>query len=376
MGKRGYIVFTTISVPHVAREYCDNLEAFGHAEEAGIIIIGDRKSPVGESEQIARALRIRGFDVDFFDVATQDAWLERFPGLKDIIPYDSDNRRNIGFLMALERGCEFVISVDDDNFPLPDVDFFAAHSVVGRSHDLPVVETESKWFNICELLHHNGGDLKMYPRGYPHGKRRKPNAVTESRKAVPVLLNQGLWLHDPDVDSISRIHHDAKITGFSGRHVALELGTWSPINTQNTSVHRDILPAYYFVPMGHKLGELVIDRYGDIWSGLFTKKVMDAMGAHASFGHPIAKHIRNTHDLFKDLREELGCIIYTEVLVGMIEGMTLTGSNAVEYYGNLSDQLLAASEADTKLPADFKEYIRKLHHHQHVWLSAVTRILK
>lgn len=376
MNKKCYVVFTTINPPSIARDYCQNFEKFGHKNEVGLIIIGDRKSPVVESKQIAAELKMQGFDVDFFDVAEQDAWLGRFPGLKEIIPYNSDNRRNVGFLMALERGCEFIISVDDDNFPLPDVDFFALHNILGRYHTLPVLETESKWFNICSLLEHDGGDTTLYPRGYPHKKRRKPNAVTETRKQVPIFLNQGLWLHDPDVDSISRIHHDVKITRFSGRHIALELGTWSPINTQNTSVHRDILPAYYFVPMRHRLGELTIDRYGDIWAGLFTKKVMDAMNVYASFGNPIAKHIRNTHNLFKDLHEELGCIIYTEVLADMIENMELKGRNAIELYADLADKLLKSAEQDPGLSDDFKTYIQKLNFNQHIWLEAITRIIK
>jgi hypothetical protein len=46
----------------------------------------------------------------------------------DLIPYESDNRRNVGYLMALTQPIDFLISIDDDNLCPAEEVFFATHS--------------------------------------------------------------------------------------------------------------------------------------------------------------------------------------------------------------------------------------------------------
>lgn len=371
--KKAYLVFTTINVPKIAEQFCSNFEKFGHENDVGIIIIGDRKSPDKASFDICNRLQNQGFDIEYFDIEKQERWLKDYPEFKKIIPYNSDNRRNIGFLIALERGCEFIISVDDDNYPQRDIDFFKYHSIVGTKQIIPTIRTNSNWFNVCDLLE-KSPNQRIYPRGYPYNKRWEDTSITKEKKEVNVMLNQGLWLGDPDVDSITRINRDVKITGFIDEQIALEIGVWSPINTQNTSIHVDILPAFYFVLMNERVDGMIIDRYGDIWAGLFTKKIMDSLNYHASFGNPIVNHVRNKHSLFEDLKQELGCIIYTDLLVDILEGIELEGKNALELYANLSDQLLQHVSTDKRFSGDFRSYLRKLNHAQMVWLETIEDI--
>lgn len=367
------IVFTTINIPRIAESYCANIEKFGHKKDTGIIIIGDKKSPDGESSKLCSALGGKGFSVEYFDIAKQEKWLEKFPKLKEIIPYNSDNRRNIGYLMAMEQGCEILISVDDDNFPSESEDFVGLHGIVGETRELPVVKTDSGWFNICDLMENSSGQ-KIYARGYPYNRRWQDKKISEENKKVKVMLNAGLWLNDPDVDAITRINRDVKTKKFSGRQVALDIGTWSPINSQNTALHIDLLPAYYFVLMGEKLGNLIIDRYGDIWSGFFIKKVMDSLGCYVSVGNPVADHIRNKHNLFNDLKQELGCIEQTELLAEFLENVKLKGKNASDVYADLSDKLLDYTSKDARFSDDFKKYIKKLNYCQKIWLETVQKI--
>ena len=56
-----------------------------------------------------------------------------------------------------------------------------------------------------------------------------------------------------------------------GDSVFLGNRAWSPINTQNTAIHRDVIVSYYFVRMGYPLGGMAIDRFGDIVSGYFSQ---------------------------------------------------------------------------------------------------------
>lgn len=375
MTKKAFIVVTTIKVPKIVKDFFDNLEKFGHKKDVGFIIIGDKKSPNLASDVFCKKFKKKGFEVEFFSIQKQKKWLKSFPKFQKIVPYNSDNRRNIGYLIALQKGCDFIISIDDDNFPLSDVDFFKYHCIVGEEKESFVIKTTSKWFNICELLMKKP-DWQIYPRGYPYRERWKENLIVKTRKKVKIMLNEGLWLNDPDVDSITRINRDVKITKFFNEQIILDIGTWSPINTQNTAIHIEILPAFYFVIMGEKIENLVIDRYGDIWAGLFVKKVMDKLGYYASFGNPIVNHIRNKHNLFNDLKQELGCIIYTEVLAEILENIKLKGKNAIDCYADLTDKVLKFSLKEKMINPEFKKYLKKLNYAQNVWLETIQKIKK
>lgn len=370
-----YLVITTIHIPHIAKAYCANFKKYGHQNDVGIIIIGDRKSPDSESKTVASRLQKQGFDVEYFSIKRQHAWLSKYPRCQKIIPYNSDNRRNIGYLMALEKNCDVLISIDDDCFPLPEEDFFAHHHIVGTSKKQSVIKTSTHWFNICELLEKKP-DQKIYPRGFPYTKRWKSEKITRVKKEVTIGANAGLWLHDPDIDSITRIHRDIQIMKFSGKPAILDKNCYSPINTQNTAIRGDLIPAYYFVLMGQKVDDLVIDRYGDIWSGLFLKKVLDALNLHVNFGKPITNHLRNKHNLYVDLKQELGCIRYTDYLADVLEGIKLEGKDVVDAYANLANQLLKIIVKDKTVSQDFKKYFRHLHYCQMIWLDTAQKVLK
>ena len=122
------IVVTTIYEPKFLDGYVANLQRFGR-ENVEIIVIIDRKTPASVAERCAHY----GLLCPTLD--EQETFLARFPALAPRIPYDSDNRRNIGFLMALDRGAELLISIDDDNYCLDDVDFVGEHLAAGKTID-------------------------------------------------------------------------------------------------------------------------------------------------------------------------------------------------------------------------------------------------
>jgi hypothetical protein len=374
---KSVIVFTTINAPKIARFLCENIEKFGHKKETGIIIIGDKKSPNEESFAIAKELRQAGFDVSYFDIALQEKWLEKFPKLKEIIPYNSDNRRNIGYLMAKERGAEVILSLDDDNFPLPEIDLVGGHiDLVGKEIELPVVSSESRWFNVGDLLENKKRE-RLFPRGFPYGARQEYDLRQKTifSKKVKIMLNEGLWVGEPDIDAITRLERNAEITGLKNyKTIALDIGTFSPINSQNTAFHAAFLPAYYFVLMGEVVDGLKIDRYGDIWQGLFTKKVMDTMGVYASFGVPLVNHLRNIHNHFKDLKEELNAIIYTEILAEFLLAANLKKGTPSEIYAALAEEFLNFAIKDNRCKEDFRAYVKKINYCQKVWLECCEKL--
>src|ERR1700751_3474439 len=124
------VVVTTIGDGHFLKDYCQAIELELMRQKVTIYVICDVKSPVDLWEQVLK-LREKGFDIRYPLGHEQDEFAEKYH-LRNLIPYNSDNRRNIGYLWALEDNCEVIISVDDDNYPQSDTCYYQSHAVVGQ----------------------------------------------------------------------------------------------------------------------------------------------------------------------------------------------------------------------------------------------------
>lgn len=340
------IVVTTIFEPAWLQGYLDNLRAHGREQETTLRIICDRKTPATVYEAAAAA-RKQGFRIDCPSLDEQSAYLRRLGLPDDFIPWDTDNRRNIGFLRAWESGAEVLISIDDDNYCLPGSDFVGSHHVVGsRAGDCAGhLLAQNDWFNICTLLQPRHAD-EIYPRGYPYAERGKPalppvSVVPDALKQARVAVNAGLWLNDPDVDAITRLAQRPRMREALDTPVLLAPQAWSPVNTQNTALLRDAMPAYYYVRMGFPLQGMRIDRFGDILSGYFVQKCAKHLGEVVRIGSPVAEHKRSPHNLFKDLYHELAGMVVVEELLPWLRELKLGGGNYAEAYAALAEAIAA-----------------------------------
>lgn len=363
------IVVTTIFEPAFIDGYVENLRRFGK-EDVEIIVIIDRKTPATVAE------RCRHYGLVCPTLDEQETFLSRFPSMAGRIPYDSDNRRNIGFLIALDCGAELMISIDDDNYCLDDVDFVGEHLAAGKTIDLASTESGDGWINICSLLHSSTSD-PIFPRGFPYFARRHERAIREARSgAARVAINVGLWLSDPDVDAMTRLVQAPRIGSAEPRSIRLGTDTWTPINTQNTAVVRDAVAAYYYVRMGFSLGGLKIDRYGDILSGYLIQKCVKARGEAIRIGSPIADHRRTPHNLFKDLYHELaGMVILEDLLPWFVELKIGSGS-----YSEMFAEVAGALESRSGSMRGFvwdeggREFLVDTAANMRAWLEAVRTI--
>src|SRR5579871_1620346 len=120
------LVLTTIADPKILEGYRDNFARHGHLDQVDVIVIPDRKTPSAAFETCEHLAQC-GLKIICPTLDEQDCYLKRIGLSSDIIPYNSDNRRNVGYLMALERGSDFLISIDDDNYCQYDEDYFGAH---------------------------------------------------------------------------------------------------------------------------------------------------------------------------------------------------------------------------------------------------------
>jgi hypothetical protein len=364
---KSYIVLTTINNPLLLEDYADNLMRYNH-HDTGFIIIGDLKTPNKECEKLAHKINQKGFETCFMDVIKQKKWLSNFPKLEQVIPYNSDNRRNIGYLLAIEKGADIVISIDDDNYPTNE-DFYQAHSKVGTEATLKTVSSANGWFNPCTMLE-TSHERTIYPRGFPYSRRWKDN-VTSNHSSGRIVLNMGLWLGTPDADAATHLIEPVTVKRLKSEQVMLAPGTFCPINTQNTAFHKDILPCYYYVLMGAEIEGLKLDRYGDIWSGYFARKIIDQIGDRVSIGKPLTDHRRNIHDLFKDLRTELYGMIMTERLGPFLESLDLSAKTYADAYLELAEHLSKANLGNEK---GINTYIAKLTKAMKIWVETCERI--
>jgi len=367
-----YIVLTTINIPYLLEAYADNLERYGHKGEVGFIVVADLKTPP-EAEELLHRISRRGFEAIYLSVEEQKRWLKPFPQLEEIIPYNSDNRRNIGYLIAVQRGADMVISIDDDNFVGED-DFLAGHKIIGSQQELPVVSSSSGWFNICSLLD-TMPQRVLYPRGFPYSERWKDEVISTSSGRGRIMMNAGLWLKDPDVDAVTRLNEKVSTVALNTSRVMLATGTWAPINTQNTAFHRELLTCAYYVIMGDPIRGMVIDRYGDIWSGYFARKVIDSMGDKVAYGLPVTLHKRNPHNLLKDLQQELWGMILTEDLIETLASIHLTSKGYSNLYFELAHALDQTVKHTDRFIPEARSFLQKVANNMKVWVDVCHRIM-
>ncbi|HEV8353893.1 MAG TPA: hypothetical protein VGR24_06820 [bacterium] len=341
MPRRVALVATTIGTGEFIARYAQQAAAEDLTDEVVCVVVTDRKTPPEIRVQVERAQQT-GLRVVCPSLPEQDAYLRRLGEIARIIPYDSDNRRNVGFLLALEQQCDLIISIDDDNLPRPGERFFGEHMVVGEEVTLRSVRSGSGWFNVCRLLETEPAGI--YPRGFPYRHRHAEAELSGGFERGSVHVNAGLWLRDPDVDAVTHLALAPQVRAFRGESVLLGPDTWSPINTQNTAIVAAAVPAFYFVRMGAPILGVPMDRDGDIFTGYFLQACARHLGARVRVGTPVTDHVRNAHHPLRDLTQELACIWMLEELADWLKEVPLEGSGYAECYLSLASRLEDAVE--------------------------------
>ena len=370
---RMHVVTTTINLPTFLNSYRENLDAFGHTRDVKFWVVGDLRTPPEANDAVANQVR-RGLNAEYLSPEAQRRWLADFPDLAAIIPWNSDNRRNVGFLRALQEHCEVLFSVDDDNYCTPTSDFYAGHADTGRSLRMAIATSDNGWYNLCSQLTMEP-DVPVVPRGFPHAERYGRISFL-GEGGIRLAATAGLWLGDPDVDAATRLACPVRAVSHKGSPVALALGTWSPINTQNTSIARRAIPAYYYVRMLERFSDLLLDRYGDIWSGYFLQCCATHLGESVAVGQPIVDHRRNRHDLLTDLRAELWGMILTPRLVSMLRSVNLSGVDYSEVVTSLSRALESFAqplEANVGL-VGVADYLRRIGASLRIWVDVCSAV--
>ena len=372
------IVLTTINIPSVLEKYIENCQVYGH-DDVAFVIIGDRKSPPDTSAYI-KSLQQYGFDMIYLGVEEQENWLERIPEFGKFLPYDSVQRRNIGYLYAAELGADIIISIDDDNIPLPEYSYVGTHNIVGQTVECNVVSSSTGWFNTCSLLQ-TEPERRFYHRGFPINKRWLLEEPSYSIEKKRIVVNVGLWIGDPDVDTITRLEEPFSVTGVREPESKLVLapGTMTPFNSQNTAFSVELLPCLYLIAFEAGTDNEILRgnnnfRYDDIWMSYFAKIIIDHMGDAVCIGPPHVKQERNKHDYILDLRKEIVPMAITNKLVDILPSIELAENSYFGAYCELVDQLRKKVIPNPRLDKSEQKLLSRMTDGMDLWLDAVSRV--
>jgi hypothetical protein len=337
------IVVTTIYDGSFINDYYNHFQACGDLEKVNFYVVGDLSTPASCREQVEKYTK-QGLPWYYLGQEEQEEFLKPFPELAAQIPWKTDNRRNIGFLMAYRDRCNLIVAIDDDNYPKANWPFLEGHSAVGKEVSLLTAVGHDKWFNLCSMMQVESPSLgageTVYARGFPYKRRHLKCSLIDAEVTTGIVgINAGLWSGDPDVDAatrlVTRCNAEEK---FSGDYL-LGSNTLMPINTQNTALIRDAIPAYYYVKMGHPVGGMKLDRFGDIFSGFFVQKCAQAVGHKVKIGSPVVEHRRSPHNLYKDLWNELAGMVVIDDMTELLETPLSTASSYSDATLELAERL-------------------------------------
>lgn len=358
------IITTTINVPTLLENYVKNVKQNKH--DCFFVVIGDKKTPAETKKYCSDLAKKEGIDVIYMDVEDQEKYLEKFPELRDHLVYNSIQRRNIGLVVAYEKGADKIITIDDDNYFIKD-DFVSLHEV-GIEKEVEVLKSETDWLDVCSFLEEKN-KRPFYHRGFALEKRFKDEKITGKKKIIKVAVNAGFWLGDPDIDAMTRLYYLAEpidaIKYKRNDSFALEKGTWSPFNSQNTALTRETIPAYFLSPY--------VGRYDDIWAAYVLKKISDHLDEYIVFGEPLVRQERNPHNYWKDLAKEDMGMILTQRFVEMLGSILLTGASYSDCYKDLTEKLGQKIEKQ-KWTEDEENYLDKYLDGMRIWIKTFERI--
>jgi len=319
------IVTTTINVPYFLRGYEKNAKLFN--QDVDFIVAGDLKTPL-EAKYFCRTVS----NCVYLSPKDQDTYLLRFPELANHLPYNSAERRNVAMLMAYENGADTVITLDDDNYATSH-DVIGYHAPSKYRQKVKAYGSSSGWFNICSVLQEKN-NVEFYHRGYPLAQRWNDGLVTVQHAESRIAVNAGLWLDNPDVDAITRLERELFVTGYKNEGsetFALVPGTWTPFNCQNTSLRRDVVPAYFLSP---KFG-----RHSDILASFIVNRLTEHFGDVIAFGDPLARHQRSTHNLWKDFDAERQGILMADKFCEALRSIRITAKSYHEGFKQIADKI-------------------------------------
>jgi hypothetical protein len=282
----------------------------------------------------------------YYGPREREEWFKQNFGLNyeeylSVIPKNCHAETSFAFLMAYEEKPDLVISLDDDVFPMQEHDIIYCHANNLFDEEGITVYSEGKWYNTLRNVELNT-HIRIFPRGHPYAEESRMENYVWDDEGGRCVLNMGLWAGYPDLDALTILYHGGlngrcgiKCEKYKREKVIVGAGTFFAICGMNVSFLPDVIPAYYQLYMNF----MGINRFDDIWSGVFLKKIANHLGHKICLGGPLVYHDKRPRDIFKDLKSELNGIIINEVLWKIVNRIELDGKTFWDSYNSLTHSL-------------------------------------
>lgn len=259
------IVTTTINSPTEA------IRKFAQMEDWEMVIVLDRKTP-------------ENYFVPSAHVLTVEAQESLFPEVSTLIGWDCIQRRNLGFLYALQMGAKIIATVDDDNIPLPG---WGEKLILGPSL-LRTYVSEQVAFDPISVTNHK----EFWHRGYPLELVRARQVPKSDIETAEISIQADFWNGDPDIDAIAREIYKPYCS-FDDSDFPFTANVPSPFNSQNTFLSRSVFPDYFLFPF--------VGRMDDIWASYYVQ----SRGHKVAYNKASVIQIRNVHQFQRDFDQEI-----------------------------------------------------------------------
>ena len=292
MNQKTFIVITSINPPNRAMQ----MFAHGIRQHGGhFLVIGDTKSP--------KYFQLEG--ADYYSVERQ---IETFNDFASLCPTRHYARKNIGYLIAIQRGAEVIVDTDDDNLPYDD--FWEKRELNQSAR----VYEDAGWLNVYKLY----SEANIWPRGLPLDEVLKPTPKLGHLPKINLKcpIQQGLANDNPDVDAVYRLTLPLPQNFDTSDSLALQPGVWCPFNSQNTTWFPQAFPLLY-------LPAYCSFRMTDIWRSFVAQRIAAVNGWPILFHKATVWQERNEHNLMRDFEDEVPGYLNNAKIRNMLEALPL-----------------------------------------------------
>lgn len=295
-----------IVVPTIREKLISSfLQAWKHAFSDQLVIVVEDNPERTFDVSLPGAQHYCWADID--EELGRDSW---------IIPRRTDCVRSYGYYKACSAGVDLIVTLDDDCYPLGD-------RFVERHYEkLLQPGDEDAWVSTGQGL---------LPRGMPYQARQRP---------FECVINHGLWSKVPDFDAVTQLLNERLCREFNPIEQVIPRGKFFPMCGMNLAFKPKIAPAMYFLLMGK---DWPFDRFGDIWCGIFSKKICDYLGFAVRSGEPRIEHQRASN-VWTNLRKEMPGYEVNEELWRAVDSVVLTKDTVRDAYKELARKLPMAGE--------------------------------
>jgi len=318
-----FLATTTINIPTLLEEYAKDAVSLNskglHSIE--IVVAGDRKTPQ-EIEIFLKTLQeTYQVPITYLSPSMQMDLLSKVKAFKSYLDFDCIQRRNLAGFFAYLNGAEVITYIDDDNL-ISHLGYFQHHlNALGLEKQSDTIRSSLGFANIMSCGEGTRTGDWLFPRGYPFSVRNQEVTLEQIDFNGRVCANAGLWTEEPDIDAVSRIAGRPLINNYilNSPHRILHPGTWTPLNSQNTSFLAEFLPTYFLSSQ--------VGRYDDIFAGYIMQRIAMELDCTVAFGEPVVRQIRNEHNLIDDLKLEILGMGVIDFFLEELRSYILTGDS-------------------------------------------------